>query len=53
MTRAGGVSKGVNPHILTVPSRTGTPPLLRMPVIGLGGASGGYLMWRLLSEMWI
>ena len=31
----------------------GGAPLLRVPVIGLGGASGGYLKWGLLSETWI
>lgn len=45
----------VNPHTFTHADggRGGGGSLLRVPVIGLGEASGGYLMWRLLSETWI
>lgn len=36
-----------------LPTPTGAP-LLCVPVIGLGGSSGGYLMmWRLLNKIWI
>lgn len=42
----------VNPHTFTH-ADGGGGSLLRVPVIGLGEASGGYLMWRLLSETWI
>ena len=43
----------VNPHTFTHADKAGGGGLLRVPVIGLGGASRGYLMWRLLSETWI
>lgn len=44
----------VNPHTFThADGGRGGGSLLRVPVIGLGEASGGYLMWRLLRETWI
>lgn len=47
----GCVCDGESTHAL-LPTWTWAP-LLRLPLIGLGGVSGGYLMWRLLNEMWI
>lgn len=44
---------GVCGGLIRTLTHTNWGPLLCVPVIGLGGASGGYLMWRLLSETWI
>lgn len=49
----GGCRGLIHTRLPTLTGAGGGGSLLRVPVIGLGEASGGYLMWRLLSETWI